>query len=371
MASVWKWIHQQRHSGSPEQQELARQFTAALDEHHVDNARSLARLVECRVLADRYNEPWWAMLCEHWRLQIMIHQTSEMDTALDLAVRCAVETRKEKYRGFPQRVCLHEDLIYTYKHKDPIGYETEVRDAIRYMENEASEDAECRGCIHGLKYSLEEDLGNYREAFGLAMDAAAFADSKNDDHHLSANLIDACAILYRGMATLTDAQYQDILGWASSAEEMVKRRERWGSPRPEKRAHALFWQAFALRNSQQEDEAKRRFATAVSLLTQTDEIPSDGAIQAVVAYHEKAGEMEKALGAVEQQVKQLTGKGKSWSEAYWLWERCRLRSATGQLGETDLDQAMALTMRFKKPVQALTVLTDGAVSFENEATNDE
>ena len=367
MASIWQWIRDHQYNGTPEQQEITKVFFAAMETYNLDNERAKSQLAECRGLAERYNEPWWAMLAEHWHLQILLHNTREIDKATEIAVRCAVETRKEKYRAFPQRVCLHEDLVYAYKHKDPIGYETEIRDAIVYMENEVAEGAECRHCIRSLKCSLEGDLGHYREAFELATESAGFADSEQSDHHLSASLLQMCDILQQGVPELTEEKYREILSWAIDADNMVQHGERYGNPKPEKRARATMWQAFAHQGLNQRDEAKRRYQTAVSLAAQTDTLPGNGFIRAAVAYHEMLGEPDKALTVAEKYLERIIGKGETWKEASWLWEWCRLRSITGQLEKQDLDRAINMTQQLKDPARSVTVLTRGAVSFEEDA----
>lgn len=366
MPSVWNWVQEQRANGTPEQQELAGRFADAMELHNVDNARCLAVLSECRALAERYNEPWWTMLCDHWRLQTMIFETRELDAAMDLAVRCAVETRKEKYRGFPQRVCLHEDLIHTYQKKDPIGYEAEIRDAIRYMENEVAEGAECRHCILGLRASLESELGNYQEAYATTMEAAGLADSERSTHYLSGALTDLCSILHRGIAELSPDAYQSIQGWSEGADQMIQQQERWGGPKPRKRAEVAMWQALALLGLGQTEEAKRRFQSALSFAAQTDALPAEGFFQAAIAYHELAGEPEKALAVIERQAAALADKGEVWAETRAAWERCRLRHAMGTLAEEDVSRAMEMTGRFKQPGRALAVLTGGAVTVSEE-----
>lgn len=363
MASVWDWMHQQEETATPEQEEIAERFNEAMALHSTDNQRCLAILQETRALAERYGESWWVMMCDHWRMQTMIFETREMDAALDLAVRSAVETRKEKYRAFPQRVCIHEDLIHCYQKKDPIGYETEIRDAIRYMENEVSEGMECRHCIKGLRAGFESDLGNYQEAFSAAMDAAGLADEENSSHYLNGSLRDLCAILHAGVRELSPETYTDILGWAESADAMLQQEERWGNAKPRPRAVAIMWQAFALLGLEKPEEAQRRFASAVSQEKRTDSLPSEGYFQAAIAYHELAGEPAKALAVAERQAASLAGKGETWAETRCAWERCRLRSVTGQLSEADLDQAMEMTQKFKNPARTLAVLTKGAVSL--------
>ncbi|MBC8139708.1 MAG: hypothetical protein H8F28_27825 [Fibrella sp.] len=362
MASVWDWIHQQEQTATPEQAEIAERFNEAMEAHNTDNQRCLAILQETRSLAERYGESWWVMMCDHWRMQTMIFETREMDAALDLAVRSAVETRKEKYRAFPQRVCIHEDLIHTYQKKDPVGYETEIRDAIRYMENEVSEGMECRHCIKGLRSGLECDLGNYEKAFSAAMDAAGLADEENSSHYLNASLRDLCGILHAGVRELGEEAYTDILGWSEAADAMLQQEERWGNSKPRPRAEAIMWQAFALLGLQKTEEAQRRYASAVSQEKRTDGLPSEGYFQAAIAYHELSGEPDKAIAVAERQGAVLAGKGENWAEARCAWERCRLRDATGQLREADIEQAMEMTRKFKNPSRALAVLTKGAVS---------
>src|SRR5262245_57915305 len=124
----------------------------------------LATLQEGRVLAQQLGESWWVLHFDHWRLQVLLHYKFDYRTVLDIAVKATLEARKPGYAQLPQRVCLHEDLIYAYLGIDPLGYADAIRQALDYMATEVSDDVECRYCVQNCRTEFALIRGDLNEA---------------------------------------------------------------------------------------------------------------------------------------------------------------------------------------------------------------
>src|SRR5688500_15038929 len=96
-----------------------RAFEAGKD----DPDAMLKALGEARLLAQRLGEKWWVLYFDHWRLQALFNYKLDYTDVLELATRATLEARKPEYALFPQRVCLHEDLISAHMGIDPLGSE--------------------------------------------------------------------------------------------------------------------------------------------------------------------------------------------------------------------------------------------------------
>src|SRR5262249_58918739 len=84
--------------------------------------RTLTMLAEARTLAEQMGESWWVLFIDHWRLQALLNFKLDFRNVLDIAVGATLEARKPQYANFPQRICLHEDLISSYLGIDPFGH---------------------------------------------------------------------------------------------------------------------------------------------------------------------------------------------------------------------------------------------------------
>src|SRR5437879_1371776 len=114
--SVWQWVDEFRREatakGDAERLRLLSLPSSAQMRIEADPERALDLLRDARSLAVQLDEPWWVLLIDHWRLQVQLHYTFDFRDVLDLAVRATLEARKPECARLPQRVCLHEDLVF-------------------------------------------------------------------------------------------------------------------------------------------------------------------------------------------------------------------------------------------------------------------
>ena len=142
-----------------------------------DPQRSLELVREARALAVQLREPWWILLMDHWRLQRLLHYIRDIPPALELAVQATLEARKPEYEQLPQRVCLHEDLIYAYLCIDPPGYGDLIRQALDFMREQVTDDLECRYCVQNCATEWHLHCGRVGEAEQSARQSLTIADA--------------------------------------------------------------------------------------------------------------------------------------------------------------------------------------------------
>lgn len=105
---------------------------AAISVRAVDPYRSLALLREGRkMVLEQGDQPCLLMNYERWIVNVEMFYAGDFRAALDTVVRAAVEIRKSRYDRCPERDSILYLLINAYLFFDPVGYEAEIREAIR------------------------------------------------------------------------------------------------------------------------------------------------------------------------------------------------------------------------------------------------
>ena len=333
--SVWDWVHEFEDEvesrGDGERARLLRLYRNAMDFKESNPDQAVARLLEGRALAERLGESWWVLFFDHWRLQILLHFKGDYGAALDLAVRAALEARKPAYAELPQRVCLHEDLLYCHVGVDPWGNAAAIRDALAFMQAEAGPELECRYCVQVCQTDFDYACGRLDEAETAARRSLALVEGAPPTtraHYGMDAHSKLCAIAYHRR------------DWDELAEQAA-----WGerlnliTNRPRLRAEFVLWQAFLARLSGEEEQARRLYHRAVALIGRGDALPDRTYFDALCAYHERGGDLETALKTRERELEALAGKGISNRESHAQVERCRLLEQLGRLTSFDLAAA--------------------------------
>jgi hypothetical protein len=313
----------------------------------------LATLQEARALAEQLGESWWVLFIDHWRLQALLHYKMDYREVLDIAVKATLEARKPQYATFPQRICLHEDLIYSYLGVDPIGYSDVIEKALGYMKSEVSEDVECRYCTQGCRTRfaiIRGELDQARESVRLTLEMAD-TDTRvsNAEHHGCAAYSDLCEIawLQRDRDTLEDSIKQ--------GEVLARRIDNHLTL-----AEYIAWQALLARWDGDEEMAKRRLRQAQQRTGRVKSVPSVTFFNILAAYHEEGGELEEAWKVREQELAIVAGKGRLHDEFLCRIKRLRLLAQMGQ----PIDQELALA---REAVQKLREPADHQEKIERAA----
>ena len=351
--SVWKWIHEfsrdAASKGDSERLRLVELQERALGHGKANPDMMLAVLKEARALAEQLNEPWWVLFFDHWRLQALLHYKLDYREVLDIAVHATLESRKPQCDQLPQRICLHEDLIYAYIGIDPLGYADSIRQALDYMQTEVGPDVECRYCVEGNRREFALVRGCTAEAEESARRTLALADEdrvrSSGEHHAVYAYGDLCEIAHGRQ------EWDALRDWVATGEVMARRCENHL-----KLAEFLVWQAFLARREGDEETARRRLRQAVTRSGRVKSLPSTSYYNALCAFHELGGELEESLKVRDRELEVLTGKGRTHDECRCRIKRCRLLATMGQPLDAELAAAREVAGKLRDPSPYLAEL---------------
>jgi hypothetical protein len=304
----------------------------------------LGLLAEGRALAEQLREPWWVLFFDHWRLQALLHFKYDYRDVMDLAVQATLEARKPQYAQLPQRVCLHEDLIYAYVGTDPEGHADRISQALDYMQQHIGPDLDCRYCVQGCCAQFALQRGRLDEAQVASLKMLAMTDEERSrataDHYALDAYADLCAVAFeRG-------DWGALREWATAGEETARRRDK-----QLELAKFLAWRALLERRAGNEDTARRLFRAATSRAARLKAVPGESYYDALCAYHEQGGESGAALTVRDQELKTLAGKGRLTHETRCRLKRCRLLAQMGLPLEDDLRAAREAAAKLRHPEQ--------------------
>ncbi len=300
--SVWDWFNEYRRTMSADDQPhqmLYNFYYSAAQQIDTNPDAAITLFQQGRALAETMHESWWIVFFDHWTLQTLLHHKRDYASALDLAVKTAVEARKPEYTQLPQRICVHEDLITAYVDTDPHGYASTIQQALDYMQTEIAPGLECLYCLHSLKVSFMCMMERYADAERQAAEYMAVTDASSDQHYKAQARFGLCELAFRRAA------WDELLGVARDGEELavhVRSRPHWIG-------EYLIWQALALRHLKREDEAKRAYQTGISRMARLKVTPSASYFDALCAYHEAGGNLSAAVALRDQQLRHTIASG--------------------------------------------------------------
>jgi hypothetical protein len=351
--SVWEWVHKFHEEaearGDRERVRLLQLYESAARFAKTDPDVMLGLLAEGRALAERLGEPWWVLFYDHWRLQAQLHFKFDYRDVIDLAARATLEARKPAYAGLPQRVCLHEDLIYAYVGIDAEGNAERIRQALAYMEQEVGPGLDCRFCVQTCCAQFALQRGRLDEAQEASLRLLEMTDAEPNRHtadHFAADAYsDLCA------AAFGRGDWEALREWAAAGEETARRRDK-----PLELARFLAWLALLGRRDGREERAGRLFRAAAARVARFKALPGESYYDALCAYHEQGGEWDSALRVRDQELRTLTGKGRLGREARCRLERCRLLARMGRTLGEEVAAARAAAGRLRHPEKYLTEL---------------
>jgi hypothetical protein len=351
--NLWGWYMRDAHAaytqGDRERIAMIEAFEEASPLMRKDPDQALALMDQAHAIARRLNENWWMRFFEHWRLQMLLHYKRDYQAALELAIRAAVEVRKPGYEQFPQRICLHEDLITAYAGIDPIGNQQRIQQALDYMQGEVSPRMQCRSCLQGLRVQFQTELGRLDHALDQALESGleALAINQHEPHHLMWAYNHLCEIAYlRG-------DWENLLGWALAGEELADSRDR-----ADNMIEFLAWQAVCRRHAGDEAAAQRLYRRATSRAGRLAVEPGRAYFDALCAYHELAGSYHLALKVRDRQRAILADTGQTYFSAQCLLERCALLRRMGKPLDAAIAEARALIGQLSNPAPLLARLAE-------------
>ena len=324
-----------------ERYQLVALTSEALPQVSRDPDRALALLAEGRTLAENLNEPWFARFYEHWMIQALLFHKRDPNTALPLAEAAVQGTQSADFADFPQRICLREDLIFSYLSRDPFGYSREIEEAVRYMEAEIPPDCPCLNCLQEIRTAYPLALGRLDDAEQAALDAVSLGWPASDYHHVLIAFTALCQIAFQR------GDWAKVAHWAGLGETFEGRDV--GVPYVHE---LLLWQAAALRQRGDMETSRRRYRRVRGLVRSQSSTPTPGYFDALLAYHQLEADPRPALAACDLELQELAGRGEIVRECQ---VRLRRRGLLAQRGlpaaeEDAAIRSLAASLRDPKPI---------------------
>jgi hypothetical protein len=343
--SIWRWVQeyrQQAEKNRDAQRVHLSTLLARTPPFERDPDLALNIIEEGRRLAGALQEPRWELFYIHWKLQVLLYYKGDYRDVLEEAAEAAVAVSKPQFADFPQRVCLQEDLITAYLKIDPLGYEDQIEEALRYMQREVSPDMECKHCVLSCRSEFEFACDRLQDARTSANAGLDLAQSDHSEHQLTHAYANLCK------SALALGDYDNLAGWAEAGEEMARRIDR-----KLLLAQFLMWQAVTRRRAGDTAAASRFFRAGLAQARLVSAQLEEGFYAGLCAYHEIGGELDKALQARDRQREGIKDKGQLDQECRVQMERCRLLTLLGRCLEGDLEVARQAARKLKKPEKYL------------------
>ena len=341
MASSWDWIGEYADRAAQTDDEGAlRLCQFCLWAEAVPNSQPAAKLAfyeQGRDLARQMNEPWWQMFYEHWVIETLLHKQSRPHDALKLAARAALEIRKPVYDAFPQRPALQLNLISCYLAIDPIGYETQLREAFEPLAEECARWSEFR-CYHAQQWG--HFLSNIEDAEALeaAWHYLDLAQGTQEEWDLKCALMLLCMVLWK----FDRAAARESLGeLAAAAEALARDGGEWDDV-----ASSVMWRALAARWSGDEAEAATLYARAWQAQKRAPP-PRNDVHFAAMAFHRAANETERELEVCQREIEIVAANGLTFLEVKRRVRACELGRELGQPIEGEIALAREKAAQLK------------------------
>jgi hypothetical protein len=346
--SLWNWIDERWRIAQTEQDAntvaMIRLFYMALDEMQRSPDDSIAMLNKSRELAEASHDAWWIQLVNHWELQARLCYKMDFNGTRELATKALEETRKPFYKTFPQRTCLHEDLITGYLRQDPHGYKTEIKDAITSMEQTVSPKLDCYQCFHDLKTDFAILTGTNDQMLEEGLRYLQIA--QGSDHYSASAYGVLCTIAFKR------GEWERLGEYARLSEEAARRAELdYLIPT------AYAWQAVVAQQKGDVKQAQTFAMNATALTQQNLTSQRNEYFEAMCIYHEQGKRLDEALKVRERQLQRLAGKAQHHAECHSRVEIFRLRKALALPTETALKDARAAAEKLKNPTPMLERIT--------------
>jgi hypothetical protein len=343
-------------SGDADRLRMLGCYSRAFKLRETDPDGAFAAFTEGRQLAQRLDEPWWALYYEKYRIDALIHFKRDYRQTIDMAVQLVLDLNKPGNAGYPGRVPCWDSLLAAYLGVDAEGYAEPIQEAIDTLEKEVPDcpDSE-RYLLTARKVVFALEQERYQDAYKHCMaelKLAADDDKQSRGAHYAAFVF--CELCQVG-ATIEN--WPQVARWAKAGEELSQ-----AVGHQCERAEASAWQAVAAWHAGNRTEAARILQGAIATTRSLGMPPNRGYYEALITYHLAARDLESALRVREDELSTTQNRGRLLYECRLHVERCRLLSALRRLRPADLDAARAAAGKLRKPQRYLDQLAALRVS---------
>lgn len=349
MSNIWQWIYDRRHDAFVQNDKTRLQmvdlFWQMLNALEDNPELALQYGAQSRRIAELLGDKWFAQLINHWELQTRYSYIGDYNGTLDLATKSAVEVRLPEYQAFPQRVCIHEDLISAYAQQDPIGNRDLVQQSLDYMEKEVDPSVECYRCLSILKLDFMRTTGTPDDTLKAARTTLGVVG--DSPFHLAEIFLIMVEVAYE------IGDWDNLLKWAIEAESNARNAER-----DNRLAAILLWLATHAEKVGKSDHCEAFYQQAIHRANRYGAFIGQPYYMALTAYHEMGGRLQEALEIQQQYLDLLVGKAKPYRENCTRLQIIRLKKALKQNVEDDVATLRETVKALKAPDYILNQLQD-------------
>ena len=312
MSGIWDWFDEfewaARAAGDPERIALGELHRQAYRFRETDPDRALTLYAEGRQLAARLREPWWTLYYDQQRAHALLHFKQDYREVLDLAVRNTLEVRKSGYANFPRRLLVHLDLVSAYLGVDSVGHAAAIRQALDYLDQESPPAGDERYLVLGSRRQFSLDLGLLDEAELLGQRSLALAAEDADCGRAQHFLV----FTYGAMAEVAfkRGDFTALREAARTGEEVTRR-----VGHQVELAGFFLWQALLERRQGREANAMSLYRQASQRIARLGMPPDASYRDAEMRFHEQAGNVDRALGVRDAELRGLRDRGRLFRES--------------------------------------------------------
>ena len=341
MSSAWDWISQYTDaalkSGDHSKIRLCMFSIWAEQTPPAEPAAKLAVFQQGTQLARQLKEPWWEMFYTHWEIETLLHKMARPHEALAVAARANVEIRKPIYDHFPQSCALKLNLISCYLSLDPIGYETQLREAFAPLKDECKQWSEFE-CYHAQQWGhflndIEDD-----GATDAAWEYLRLAQNSATAWDIKCALTLLCMVLWRANSALAHEIGEEL---AADCELLARQELQFDDI-----AMMQMFQAVAARSHGDETKARDFYDRAWQTQKRAPQ-PRNDVHAAAVKFHENGGEWELALKICQQEIRILERHNLRFLEVKRRVKKCELLGQLGKSAKTEIKKARAAASELK------------------------
>jgi hypothetical protein len=318
-------------------------FYRAMTLKDIDPSAAVEGMTEASRMAQEAGDLTSVIYFDHWILQTLIFTLKDFSRAYDLAVKTALEARKPVYQHVMERVCVHEDLIFTYIGIDPVGHSKLIEDAIDYMNREINDASECRYCLLEARSTFELSCGRLDKARDAVQRYISSAES-GSPHHFGIAHAKMCEYLYAA------GEWEKLLHYAEAGREAIS------DSYPEYSAIVLAAQALALCKLSREGEAQTMYRLATSKAATIKGVMHRAYYDMLCDFQLSMGNLQAAIQLRERQINELTNKGQPYWEAITRLKIVRLLKQAGQNYTDEIERIRQLAAKLQKPEVILNQL---------------
>ena len=341
MSSSWDWIgaftDDALQTGDSQKLRLSMISVWAEQIPPSDPAGKLAMFRQGVALARGLKEPWWEMFYTHWEIETLLHKQARPQEALAVAARANLELRKPVYDHFPQRCGLQLNLVSCYLYLDPIGYETQLREAFGPLKAECAQWSEFE-CYYAQQWGHFLNDIEDADALDAAWEYLRLAQISATAWDLKCALTLLCIVLWRVNPVLA----HEIGGELAADCEVLAREEN----QLDDIAMMQMWQAVAQRSHGDEEKAEKFYNLAWQTQKRAPH-PRNDVHGAAIKFHEIGGEIEAALQICQREIRILHRHNLRYLETKRRLKKCELLQKLGRPTKREIARARAAASELK------------------------